>query len=122
MRSKLKGVRRKAFVSGLPIVRVERCLQDALDNLETAVHKMTGLPAARFGLPGRGLIEVGCAADLVVFKPDQIRDNATFSDPMRPASGIHQVYVNGQLSWQDGAGTGQRAGQVIRRAAMGSTP
>jgi len=45
MRSKLKGVRRKAFVSGLPIVRVERCLQDALDNLETAVHKKTEFQA-----------------------------------------------------------------------------
>lgn len=93
-----------------------------LFTLEIAIHKMTGLPASRFGLPGRGLIEVGCAADLVVFNPEQVRDNATFADPMRPASGIHQVYVNGQLSWQDGAGTGVRAGQVIRRAGTGSTP
>ncbi len=91
-----------------------------LFSLETAVHKMTGLPAARFGLRGRGLIKVGCAADLVVFNPEQIRDNATFSDPMRPASGIHQVYVNGVLSWHDGAGTLARAGQVIRRATTGS--
>jgi N-acyl-D-amino-acid deacylase len=90
-----------------------------LFSLETAIHKMTGLPAARFGLAGRGLIEVGCAADLVVFNPEQVRDNATFSDPMRPASGIHQVFVNGQLSWQDGLGTSARAGQVIRRAITG---
>ena len=88
-----------------------------LFSLETAIHKMTGLPAARFGLAGRGLIQAGCAADLVVFDPGQIRDNASFADPMRAASGIHQVYVNGVLAWQDGAGTGARAGQVIRRAA-----
>lgn len=92
-----------------------------LFSLETAIHKMTGLPAARFGLQGRGLIQVGCAADLVVFDPEQIRDSASFADPMRPAAGIHQVYVNGVLAWQDGAGTGARAGQVIRRVATGST-
>lgn len=88
-----------------------------LFTLETAVHKMTGLPAARFGLHGRGLIAVGCAADLVVFDPEQIIDRASFADPVRPAAGVHSVYVNGVLTWQDGAGTGARAGQVIRRAA-----
>ena len=92
-----------------------------LFSLETAIHKMTGLPAERFGLAGRGLIQVGCAADLVVFDPEKICDSATFADPMRPAAGIHQVYVNGVLTWQDGADTGARAGQVIRRAASGST-
>ena len=91
-----------------------------LFSLETAVHKMTGLPAERFGLVGRGLIEVGCAADLVVFDPEKICDSATFADPMRPATGIHQVYVNGVLTWQDGAGTGARVGQVIRRVVSGS--
>jgi N-acyl-D-amino-acid deacylase len=92
-----------------------------LFSLETAIHKMTGLPAARFGLQGRGLIQVGCAADLVVFDPELIRDNASFAEPMRASSGIHQVYVNGQLSWQDGAGTGARAGQVIRRVSPESS-
>lgn len=86
-----------------------------LFSLETAVHKMTGLPAARFGLQGRGLIQVGFAADLVIFDPDLIADSATFADPMRPAAGIHQVYVNGVLTWADGAHTGARAGEVIRR-------
>jgi N-acyl-D-amino-acid deacylase len=90
-----------------------------LFSLETAVHKMTGLPAARFGLPGRGLLQPGFAADLVVFDPALIRDNASFADPLRAASGIEQVYVNGTLAWQAGAHTGARAGQVIRRAATG---
>jgi N-acyl-D-amino-acid deacylase len=56
-----------------------------------------------------------------VFDPEKICDSATFADPMRPAAGIHQVYVNGVLTWQDGAGTEARAGQVIRRVASGST-
>lgn len=90
-----------------------------LFSLETAVHKMTGLPAARFGLHGRGLVQPGCAADLVVFDPERVIDAATFAQPLRPAIGIHSVYVNGTLAWHDGAGTGARAGRVLRRAAGG---
>ena len=90
--------------------------QRKLFSLETAVHKMTGLPAERFGLRGRGQVQRGYAADLVVFDPERVIDTATFADPLRPASGIHSVYVNGTLSWSEGAGTGARAGQVLRRA------
>jgi len=85
-------------------------------SLETAIYKMTGMPAAKFGLKDRGVIGVGYAADLVVFDPEQIRDCATFADPMRPAAGIQHVYVNGVSSWRDGASTGARAGQVLRRS------
>ena len=77
---------------------------------------MTGLPAERFGLRDRGQVQRGHAADLVVFDPERVIDTATFADPLRPASGIHSVYVNGTLSWSEGAGTGARAGQVLRRA------
>ncbi len=87
-----------------------------LFSLETAIHKMTGLSASRFGLPGRGLIQPGHAADLVVFDPDLVRDRASFADPMRAAAGIHRVYVNGVLAWHEVQGTGARAGQVVRRA------
>ena len=90
-----------------------------LFSLETAVHKMTGLPAARFGLHGRGLVQAGRAADLVVFDPDRVADAATFAQPLQPAVGIHSVYVNGTLAWHDGAGTGARTGQVLRRTAPG---
>jgi N-acyl-D-amino-acid deacylase len=87
-----------------------------LFSLEAAVHKMTGLSASRFGLTGRGQVQPGCAADLVVFDPERVADAATFAQPMRPAVGIHSVYVNGCLAWHDGAGTDARAGQVLRRA------
>ena len=77
---------------------------------------MTGMPAAKFGLKNRGLIAEGYAADLVVFDPEHVRDCATFADPKRPAAGIQRVYVNGVTSWRNGAATGARAGQVIRRS------
>jgi N-acyl-D-amino-acid deacylase len=83
--------------------------------LEEAVHKMTGQPAARLGLPGRGTIARGHYADLVVFDPQRVRDRATFAEPYQLAEGIHAVYVNGQLVFQDGRATGALPGRVLRR-------
>jgi N-acyl-D-amino-acid deacylase len=83
--------------------------------LETAVHKMTGLSAERFGLAGRGFVRPGCAADLVVFDPDRVADTATFAKPISPAAGIDSVYVNGAQTWNAGAHSGARAGRAIRR-------
>ena len=85
--------------------------------LETAVHKMSGLSASRFGLHDRGLVRPGYAADLVVFDPDRVADRATFKEPKLSAAGIDRVYVNGTLSWHDGATSGARAGKVLRRSA-----
>jgi len=86
-----------------------------LFTLEAAVHKMTGLPARRFGLAGRGLVQPGYCADLTVFDPERIADTATFARPTAPAAGIVGVWVNGVETWRDGAATGARAGQVVRR-------
>ncbi len=81
--------------------------------LETAVHKMTGLPASRFGLADRGLLEVGRFADLVLFDADAIIDRASFERPTEPCSGIDTVWVNGEPSWRDGASTGARGGRFL---------
>jgi N-acyl-D-amino-acid deacylase len=90
--------------------------QRHLFTLEEAVHRMTGLPADRFRLAGRGRIAPGLAADLVVFDPARIADAATFAQPKTPAAGIHSVYVNGTLAWHAGRATGARPGRVLRRA------
>jgi N-acyl-D-amino-acid deacylase len=84
--------------------------------LQEAIHRMTGLPADRFRLQGRGRIAPGLRADLVVFEPDNVADTATFARPKSPAAGIRSVYVNGILAWHDGGPTGARPGQVLRRA------
>jgi len=88
-----------------------------LFSLETAIHKMTGLPAARFGLADRGVIAPGAAADLVVFDAERIHDTATFAQPKQPAAGIDAVYVNGVAVWRDGQPTGARPGVVLKRTA-----
>lgn len=81
--------------------------------LHEAVRKMTGLPAQRFGLHGRGRIIQDAWADLVLFDPALIRDNADYHDPVRAASGIHAVWVNGQLAYDGSIATGLRAGRFL---------
>lgn len=80
-----------------------------------ALRKMTALPAQRLGLPDRGRVAPGCAADLVVFDPDTIAARATFEDPHRFVAGVHHVVVNGGLVIEDGIDTGLAAGRVLRR-------
>ena len=82
--------------------------------LEQAVHKITGLPAAKFRLTDRGLIRPGMKADLVVFDPLKIKDNASFVEPRRSPDGIHAVFVNGTLTVDGSRHTGVMAGGVVR--------
>ncbi|GDY38573.1 amidohydrolase family protein [Acidovorax sp. NB1] len=84
--------------------------------LEEAVHKMTGLSAQRFRLGGRGLLQAGHMADVVVFDPERVRDLATFEQPQQFSEGIEQVWVNGVLSYTaTQRATGARAGRFVRR-------
>ena len=84
-------------------------------SLPDAVHRMTGLPAQRFGLHTRGTIKVGNYADLCIFDPESVLDSATFELPTRPAVGIHYVFVNGQIALEAGIPTTARAGRVLTR-------
>jgi N-acyl-D-amino-acid deacylase len=83
--------------------------------LETAVWKMTGLTARNFGLHERGTLKLGHHADIVVFDAATVRDAASYQAPTRPAEGIDCVIVNGAITWQHGAHSGARNGQVIVR-------
>ena len=96
------------------------CREQKLFDLPTAVHKMTGLSAARFGLTERGLVRQGYWADLVLFDPNTVRDTATFTEPQQAAEGICAVWVNGQLSAQDKQATGARAGRFLKRGRVGT--
>ena len=102
-----------------PRVLGHYCREQGIFPLAQAVHKMTGMPAQRFRLAGRGRIREGCHADLVLFDPETIRDTATFSNPICAAEGIAAVWVNGVLSYKDGDATGQRAGRFLPRPSLG---
>ncbi|GIU99025.1 MAG: aminoacylase [Actinomycetota bacterium] len=87
--------------------------EEGLLPLETAIRKMTALPADRFGLAGRGRIERGAFADLVLFDPTTVNDRATYERPHAFAEGVRLVVVNGRVAF-DGEPR-ERAGRVLRR-------
>lgn len=90
--------------------------------LEQAVHKMTGLSAARLGFDDRGRLAAGAKADVAVFDPRTVIDRATFERPLQYASGVSHVLVNGILVVDNGAHTGAKPGRVLRgRGARGSS-
>ena len=82
-------------------------------SLEAMVNRMTAVPAACFGLRDRGTIQVGKAADLVVFDAETVEDRATYEDPIRYPVGIPYVIVNGQIAVDEGECTGVMAGRAL---------
>jgi len=100
-----------------PRVLGNYCREQRLFTLPQAVHKMTQLPAQRFGLSDRGLVREGYFADLVLFDPETIIDTATYADPIRPSHGIQGVWVNGVLSYTAAGPTGGRGGRFLQRGS-----
>jgi N-acyl-D-amino-acid deacylase len=83
--------------------------------LEDAIRKMTSANASKLHLWDRGLLRPGMWADVTVFDPKTIIDNATFEDPQRYASGVEFVLVNGVVVLDKGRHTGARPGEILRR-------
>lgn len=95
--------------------------ETGLMDLPAMIHQLTGRPAARLRLAGRGILATGNAADVVVFDPDAIIDVATFADPRQPAAGIKHVFVNGVAAVSGHLPTSALAGRALRRSAEGMT-
>lgn len=104
-----------------PRVLGHYCREIGLLRLESAIFKMTGLPAAQFGLQQRGVLAAGNYADIVVFDARTIRDRATFADPCQVSEGVRYVFVNGQLSYRENATTSYcGSGRFVRRGSGNS--
>jgi N-acyl-D-amino-acid deacylase len=99
-----------------PRVLGHYCREQRVMPLETAIHKMTSLPAARLRLAGRGIITPEAFADLVAFDPDRVADRATFEQPHQYPVGIAHVMVNGRFVLRDGERTDELSGRPLRPA------
>ena len=86
--------------------------------LPEAVRKMTSAPAQRLGLTDRGKLQPGMRADLVLFDPARVQDEATFDKPDQLSIGMVQVFVNGEPVWQEGRTTGKRPGLALRQGGV----
>jgi len=76
---------------------------------------MTSLPAAVFGLTGRGVIREGAVADMAIFDPARVRDVATYTDPHHLAEGMSYVLVNGVVVVNEGKFTEALPGKVLQK-------
>ena len=92
-----------------------RCVRErGLLTLPQAIFKMTGGAAAALGLTDRGVLAPGAWADITIFDPLTIADQATYDDPHRYAAGVSTVVVNGTVVIDGGAHTGALPGRVLR--------
>ena len=82
--------------------------------LEDAVRKASSAVATRLSLTDRGVLKAGLKADIVIFDPNTIIDNATFERPHQLSTGVRDVFVNGVAVLRDGQHTGAKPGVVVR--------
>ena len=87
--------------------------EEKLISLKEGVRKMTSANAAKIHIYDRGLLRAGQWADVTIFNPDTIIDNATFEKPHQYASGIEYVIVNGKLVLERGTHTSARPGVIL---------
>jgi N-acyl-D-amino-acid deacylase len=103
------------FYGTFPRVLGKYARDEKVITMEEAVRKMTSAPAQRLGLKNRGLLREGFKADVVVFNPETVKDEATFTEPHRYASGIPFVVCNGVFTVDKGKHTGALPGKMLRK-------
>ncbi|HJR33382.1 MAG TPA: amidohydrolase family protein [Gemmatimonadales bacterium] len=94
----------RRYVLDKPVITMERMIQAS-----------SGQVAEVYRIPDRGTLEVGRFADLIVFDPKTIREEATYVEPEKLSTGMRWVFVNGQAAVADGAPTGALAGKGLRK-------
>ena len=82
---------------------------------EEAVSRMTSVPARRFGIKGRGIIEKGAYADIAVWNRSEFRSTATYDRSHSFCTGMEKVFVNGVLAYDGGVFTHAGSGRFLER-------
>ncbi len=88
--------------------------EEAIISLEEAIRRMTSLPASNLKLEGRGSLEPGSYADVVIFDPREIQDHADYENPHQYSTGVTHVFVNGRQVLEQGEHTGATPGRVLK--------
>ncbi|HSJ55477.1 MAG TPA: D-aminoacylase [Anaerolineae bacterium] len=111
-----RGMTHPRYYGAFPRVLAGYVRDERLLSLESAIHKMTLMPARRIGLHDRGRIAPGLVADLTIFDPATIQDRATFERPHEYPAGISYVILGGEVVIERGEHTDQMCGQVLARS------
>ncbi len=90
------------------------CREEKLITLQDAVRKLSKLAADKLHIKKRGELQAGNYADIVIFDPAKIADNATFEKPQQFATGVVDVFVNGTQVLKDGNHTGAKPGRFVK--------
>ena len=96
-------------------------LDDSVISMPAAIRAASSITARQFRLAERGELREGWFADVIVFDPATIRDESTFEEPRKLATGVKHVFVNGALAVENGEYTGERAGRVLKGAGRTAT-
>lgn len=91
-------------------------MEEGVTTLEQAIHAMTALPARVYGIEGRGVLEAGAVADVIVVDLERFRDTAEYDDPHGLAEGVEYSLVNGTLAIDGGRFTDALAGEALTRS------
>ncbi len=103
------------FYGTYPRILGKYVREEGLLSIENAIRKMTSFPAQKLGLFDRGLLCERMCADIVVFDPTKVKDNATYQNPHQFPTGIYYVCVNGEIVVENGQQTVKLPGRILRR-------
>lgn len=95
--------------------------EEKIITLEEAIRRMTSLPAQKFGFKDRGLLREGFKADIVIFDPATVADQATYEKPHAYSIGYSHVIVNGKVTINPKGHTGKRGGMILWGAGKEKT-
>lgn len=84
-------------------------------SLYDAINKMTTMQAKKLGLSNKGNLSKGSDADITIFSYDEIKDNATFDNPIKKPDGIKYVLIKGSVALKDGEIVNGKLGTSVRR-------
>ena len=90
-------------------------LEEKVIDLPAFIRNSSAKTAEIFGINNRGYLKQGYQADIIIFKPEEVQENATFQNPEALSEGIHWVLVNGQLVIEEGKYNGKLVGEVVER-------